>query len=267
MNPNSSVVDGFIDPLLLEKQESLSPRQQHTNIDSDYSSSANQTISGQIPENVAALSAVPLRSPNVSTELTAYNPRALDRAIEDGLVRQMAEPICAAVDLNSLGNKFLRSPASNHSRGTPAQSISSSMGDGLKTAGPNTAAPRMTIKKRGRPRKILTNATLSTKEPTVAADVRAQRIRDKNRAAADKCRSRRRLEEDRLRARHECIQKQHRNLSVSLSGLSEEVHVLRNMLLAHGTCDCWLIQDYLKRAASKWVTRQLKRSTALSVAV
>lgn len=267
MYSNPGTADGFIDPLLLNKQESSGPRLQHTTIDSDCRTArsfANESIPGQVLGNLAAWPAPHHRNPNTLTELTAGNARALDSVLDGGPGTQKAEPIRAAVGLEPVGGKPFHSRSSKHSKETAAQSTSSSLGVGLKTAESHAAVRKMTVKKRGRPRKTSTNDASNRGKSAIAADVRAQRIRDKNRAAADKCRLRRRLEEDGLRAKQECIQELHRNLTTSLSDLSEEVHVLRNMLLAHGTCDCSLIQDYLKRTASKWV--QLKRSTALGVA-
>lgn len=267
MYSNSAIADGFIDPLLLNKQESWGATQQQTNINSDCStarSPADETITGRILGDFAALPAPRLPNPNISTELTAGNAGALDGAIDGVPITRTAETNPATVEMGSVCDKALHSPSTHHPKVTAAHLASSSLGLGLKTTESHAAVRKRVVEKRGRPRKIPTNPASSTGKLAVLADVRAQRIRDKNRAAADKCRSRRRLEENQLKAKHECIQNLHRNLSASLSDISEEVHVLRNMLLAHDTCDCSLIQDYLKQAASKWV--QVKRSTALRVA-
>ncbi|KAJ6438040.1 bZIP transcription factor domain-containing protein [Purpureocillium lavendulum] len=87
-------------------------------------------------------------------------------------------------------------------------------------------------------------------------DPKTMRVRRKNRIAADKCRSRRRLEEDALKSKHECLEKEYRGLSHAAVDLVAEIQVLKNMLLEHGNCDCHLIQDYLKEAASAWVTKK-----------
>lgn len=59
----------------------------------------------------------------------------------------------------------------------------------------------------------------------------------------------------------------HRRLLGTLSELMAETFVLKNMLMEHGSCDCRLIQDYLKESASEWVAKKLKTSTSLVGAV
>ncbi|KAJ6439029.1 Piwi, PAZ and DUF1785 domain protein [Purpureocillium lavendulum] len=122
-----------------------------------------------------------------------------------------------------------------------------------------------TIKKRGRPRKghppanaavvstsdagITSRRRISARsnpEASGADDPKALRVREKNRIAADKCRLQRRQEEDKLKSRHEDAEQEHRRLSGAVSELVAETYLLKNMLTAHGNCDCQLIQDYLK---------------------
>ncbi|GJN72476.1 hypothetical protein PLICBS_006549 [Purpureocillium lilacinum] len=135
-----------------------------------------------------------------------------------------------------------------------------------------------TIKKRGRPRKahLAANAAVVSKsdagaksrrrtstssdaEASSADGPKALRVREKNRIAADKRRSRRRQEEDKLKSKHEDLEIQHRRLSAALSELMSETYLLKNMLMAHGSCDCRLIQDYLKESESalEWVAKKL----------
>lgn len=83
-----------------------------------------------------------------------------------------------------------------------------------------------------------------------------------NRIAADKCRLRRRNEEDKLKSKHDDLEQDRRRLSVALSELTAETYLLKNMLMEHGSCDCRLIQDYLKESASEWVAKRLKVSAA-----
>ncbi|UNI22309.1 hypothetical protein JDV02_008208 [Purpureocillium takamizusanense] len=148
---------------------------------------------------------------------------------------------------------------------------------------PSPRTKPSTVKKRGRPRKAqlaVSAATVSkddagsiTKskprtsikseaDASGAEDPRALRVREKNRIAADKCRSRRRQEEDKLKSKHEDLEQEHRRLSGALSELMAETYVLKNMLMEHGNCDCRLIQDYLKESASEWVAKKLKASAS-----
>ncbi|PWI65210.1 hypothetical protein PCL_07260 [Purpureocillium lilacinum] len=137
-----------------------------------------------------------------------------------------------------------------------------------------------TIKKRGRPRKTQPAAvatavskseagtksrrpapgTRSDAEASGAEHAKALRVREKNRIAAYNCRSRRRQEEDKLKAKHEVLEQEHRRLLEALSDQMAETYLLKNMLMAHGSCDCRLIQDYLKESAADWVAKKLKAS-------
>lgn len=123
------------------------------------------------------------------------------------------------------------------------------------------------IRKCGRPRKTrpgsqATNSGCPTSTKSHGNisdpnDLKALQARERNRIAADKCRSRRRQEEDKLKSKHNNLEQQHRKLSGALSDVMEEIYVLKNMLVQHGSCDCRLIQDYLKESASEWVAKKL----------
>ncbi len=142
-----------------------------------------------------------------------------------------------------------------------------------------------TINKRGRSRKTQPAAvatavsqsdagTKSRRRPGTRGDAEASgaehaktlRVREKNRIAAYKCRSRRRQEEGKLKSKHENLEQEHRRLSEAVSELMAETYLLKNMLMAHGSCDCRLIQDYLKESASDWVAKKLKASASPSAA-
>lgn len=173
-------------------------------------------------------------------------------------------------------------PPTNSSSG----SIDSSLPEELaldKSHASDPPSPRTkptSAKKRGRPRKTqaaastanvdgaintrtsrLTNAR-SVADASGGEDPKTVRVREKNRIAADKCRSRRRQEEDKLKSCHEDLEQEHRRLSAALSELMAETFVLKNMLMEHGSCDCRLIQDYLKDSASEWVAKKLKSSAS-----
>lgn len=109
-------------------------------------------------------------------------------------------------------------------------------------------------------------STRSDAEASGANHPKALRVREKNRIAAGKCRSRRRQEEEKLKSKHENLEQEHRRLSEAVSELMAETYLLKNMLMAHGSCDCRLIQDYLKESASDWVAKKLKTSASPSAA-
>ena len=150
---------------------------------------------------------------------------------------------------------------------------------------PSPRAKPIPVKKRGCPRKTQQAAgsanvdgdsntrtsrrtrTRSAADTSGGEDPKSVRVREKNRIAADKCRSRRRQEEDKLKSRHDDLEQEHRRLLGELSELMSETFVLKNMLMEHGSCDCRLIQDYLKESASEWVAKKLKTSTSLVGAV
>lgn len=136
------------------------------------------------------------------------------------------------------------------------------------------------VRKRGRPRKpgsaasvtgftpehaaIKSGRRTSTNfeaENTGAVDPKTLRAREKNRIAADRCRSRRRQQEVMLETRHDDLQQKHRSLIDAQSELMREIYSLKNMLMKHGSCDCRLIQAYLAKSASEWVAKKVEAST------
>ena len=135
------------------------------------------------------------------------------------------------------------------------------------------------VKKRGRPRKPRSAATVTGQAPGDAAiksgrrasikieamssdpeDPKSLRTREKNRIAADKCRSRRRQQEEKLKFRHDDLEQKHRSLLDAQSELMGEIYILKNMMMDHSSCDCRLIQDYLARSASEWVAKKVEPS-------
>ncbi len=61
---------------------------------------------------------------------------------------------------------------------------------------------------------------------------------------------RRQVLEDKLSSKHESLEQEHRGISEALSELIAEACFLKNMFMAHGSCDCQLIQD---ESALDWV--------------
>ena len=183
---------------------------------------------------------------------------------------------------------YAQTTATSLSNPSPVSIDGSLQGEMAIDTGPSSESPSpktksTTVKKRGRPRKTQPAASAATisrvdaktntksrrrtstrSEPDASGSEcqKALRVREKNRIAADKCRSRRRQEEDKLKSKHEDLEQEHCRLSGALSELMAETYVLKNMLMEHGSCDCRLIQDYLKESASEWVAKKLKSSTS-----
>ncbi|KJZ68511.1 hypothetical protein HIM_12095 [Hirsutella minnesotensis 3608] len=99
--------------------------------------------------------------------------------------------------------------------------------------------------------------TRSSESASVAKQTaKVLKAREKNRVAADKCRSKKRRAVEQLKTRHESLKAKHRQLCSAVSDLVAETHSLRNTLLQHGSCDCALIQKYLKGAAFRWLAEK-----------
>ncbi|KAK4074667.1 transcriptional regulator family: bZIP [Purpureocillium lilacinum] len=167
--------------------------------------------------------------------------------------------------VDSLGDPSLNGPATG-SLAKMTLGITASSGPASLQIKPQPA------KRRGRPQKRRTASatsnvklgrrTAAQKDADVAGseDPRARSIREKNRIAADKCRSRRRLEEEKLKHRHEILEEENHRLLAGISDLMAETYVLKNMLTEHGSCDCRLIHKYMAESASEWVAKKLGTS-------
>lgn len=73
--------------------------------------------------------------------------------------------------------------------------------------------------------------------------------RQRNRAAATKCRKKSKVAIAQLEATDRALSEQHSELSATVTGLRDEVLALKNEILLHGNCDCEIIQSYLTNAA------------------
>jgi len=76
-----------------------------------------------------------------------------------------------------------------------------------------------------------------------------QSILKRNRIAASKCRAKKKAAMADLEATKKTMYTEHYQLSTTVTGLREEVLILKNELLKHGNCDCEVIQQYLTNAA------------------
>ncbi|OPB47084.1 bZIP transcriptional regulator [Trichoderma guizhouense] len=93
-----------------------------------------------------------------------------------------------------------------------------------------------------------------------------QRIREKNRVAADKCRGRQRVAVEKLSSRHDALEDENRQLNQIMKDLVAERIVLKNMLLEHGSCGCELIENYLRDSAVRWVKQVESQSINVEAA-
>ncbi|KAH6662637.1 hypothetical protein F5X68DRAFT_237637 [Plectosphaerella plurivora] len=80
---------------------------------------------------------------------------------------------------------------------------------------------------------------------------KVDRRRDRNREAAQKCRTRKQHSTQRLVADVAAAEAINDSLRRESNGLREETLLLKNMVLQHGDCDCDYIQTYIKNAASR----------------
>lgn len=77
--------------------------------------------------------------------------------------------------------------------------------------------------------------------------------KERNRAAANKFRSRKREDTDRLKVDEGELEKRNRELLNSAKQLKQEVYQLKMQLLKHSDCDCTLIQNYIKSEAHRYI--------------
>ncbi|KAF2997780.1 hypothetical protein E8E14_002633 [Neopestalotiopsis sp. 37M] len=77
-----------------------------------------------------------------------------------------------------------------------------------------------------------------------------ERSRQKNRAAAARCREKTRHYADQLRGRERDLSSQKAVLTACVADLRDEVLALKNEILRHSGCDCDHIQKYLTAAAN-----------------
>ena len=75
--------------------------------------------------------------------------------------------------------------------------------------------------------------------------------RERNRAAATKCRAKNKRAISELEESSRVVTEQREFLSAYAASLKNEVLALKNELLRHGDCDCVLIQTYLSSMARK----------------
>ncbi|KAF4501805.1 hypothetical protein FAGAP_1949 [Fusarium agapanthi] len=80
-----------------------------------------------------------------------------------------------------------------------------------------------------------------------------KKVRERNKRAATKVRTKQREQEKNLESAGEKLQEANRRLTGCVTELTHQVHDLKMQLLQHGTCDCVLIQEYIGNEANRYV--------------
>jgi len=80
-----------------------------------------------------------------------------------------------------------------------------------------------------------------------------KRVQERNRIAADKCRMRKKEELARLQFDEQATEQRHKELSSCMNDLNEEILYLKMQLLQHTSCNCTLIQHYIKNEAQHYI--------------
>ncbi|KAI9285831.1 hypothetical protein BC943DRAFT_277399 [Umbelopsis sp. AD052] len=78
---------------------------------------------------------------------------------------------------------------------------------------------------------------------------RRQRFLERNRVAASKCRQKKKVWITELEERSDKVIEDNKKLFNMVNQLKEEAMFLKNQLLAHGTCNCDVVKQYLKQSA------------------
>ncbi|KAH7205282.1 hypothetical protein BKA60DRAFT_526613 [Fusarium oxysporum] len=80
-----------------------------------------------------------------------------------------------------------------------------------------------------------------------------KQVQERNRIAANKCHLRKRAYLARLQSDEQVMEQCHRTLSSSVDDLNKEVLQLKMQLLQHTSCNCTLIQHYIKNEAQLYI--------------
>ena len=84
-------------------------------------------------------------------------------------------------------------------------------------------------------------------------DAGHKRVQERNRIAATKFRIRKREDLARLESDEQDIEQRHRTLSSCVDDLNDEILYLKMQLLQHTSCNCTLIQHYIKNEAQHYI--------------
>jgi hypothetical protein len=91
---------------------------------------------------------------------------------------------------------------------------------------------------------------------------RYERVLERNRVAAARCRERKRDEQETLETELDEAETRHRELSAYYRVLKDEAFMLKSEILKHGSCGCEMIQRYIKDAAHKAVEESVSSDTS-----
>ncbi|KAI8394181.1 uncharacterized protein BYT42DRAFT_33904 [Radiomyces spectabilis] len=83
------------------------------------------------------------------------------------------------------------------------------------------------------------------------AEDERKKFLERNRVAASKCRQKKKKWMQELEQRSEQVANRNKELHDLVSQLREETMYLRNQLLAHGNCDCTVVQSYLRKTSAQ----------------
>ncbi|KAI8145293.1 hypothetical protein BJV82DRAFT_536336 [Fennellomyces sp. T-0311] len=92
-------------------------------------------------------------------------------------------------------------------------------------------------------------------------DEQRQKLLERNRLAASKCRQKKKRWVQDLEVKSEQVSARNQELHDLLAQLREESMFLRNQLLAHGDCNCTMVQTYLRRSSARLTTGPLGHPT------
>jgi hypothetical protein len=81
----------------------------------------------------------------------------------------------------------------------------------------------------------------------------SKKIQERNRAASNKFRIKKREEAKKLQANEENMMKTNRKLLSSVLDLTQQIYELMMKLLQHTDCDCHLIQEYIANEANQYI--------------
>ncbi|OAA53237.1 activating transcription factor 7a [Akanthomyces lecanii RCEF 1005] len=110
--------------------------------------------------------------------------------------------------------------------------------------------------------KVLVASSKSTTTPAISrrgsaaagiADKRRERNLERNRAAASKCRQRKKKWQDGLERKKAELENLFKALHSELKDLMEEVTQLKNFVMAHAGCNDANIDDWIRNAADRFV--------------
>ncbi|KAI7893986.1 uncharacterized protein EV154DRAFT_119597 [Mucor mucedo] len=73
---------------------------------------------------------------------------------------------------------------------------------------------------------------------------------EKNRLAAYRCRERKKQEQQQMVDQADILSLQNESLHIIVNNLKNEVISLRELLLAHDTCDCERVQSFIQKSSS-----------------